>query len=362
MKIIPPGRTIGIIGGGQLGRMTALAAANLGYKTHIFSPEKDCPASQVAFKITCAPYEDKEALRKFSEKVDVISFEFENIPNDTVVFLEEMNDVRPGSKVLYTAQNRLREKAFFNKIGVPTNRYISVESADSLISGFNELGGRKAVLKTTELGYDGKGQAIIETGGEWLKEIWNSCKMKNAILEEYIDFSKEISAIVARGIDGKSLVFPIGENKHSSGILDSTVVPASIGQKAEREVERMAIKIAEELGLIGILAIEFFVTNDGNIIANEMAPRPHNSGHWTMDGCITSQFEQFVRAICGLPLGSVRQHSSARMRNLIGEDVNNLEDILNDEFAKLHLYGKKEARPGRKMGHVNYVLPLNRGQ
>lgn len=354
MTVISPGSIIGIIGGGQLGRMTAIAAANMGYKTHIYTPEHDSPASHVADYTTVAKYDDKAALKKFADSVRVISYEFENIPYSTLHYLEGLTVVRPGWKALHVSQNRLREKATFDEVKVPTNRYYHVADEKHLIDGFKTLGSKKCILKTAELGYDGKGQVVINSENE-LGAAWERLYKREAIMEEFVPFEKEISVIIARGVDNRHVIFPVGENVHVRGILDTSVVPAKVPADVVKHAENYALKIAEHLHLVGLLAVEFFVTKDGKVLANEIAPRPHNSGHWTMDGCVTSQFEQFVRAISGLPLGSVEQHSHVMMKNLIGNDADKWGDILKDPSAKLHLYGKTEARPGRKMGHVNYV-------
>lgn len=357
MKTILPGGVIGIIGGGQLGRMASLAASGMGYKTHIYCPDKNCPASQVSTEFTCAPYDDLDSLKEFAEEVDVISFEFENIPTKTVKFLERIVEVRPSSKVLYIAQNRLREKKFFNEVGAPTNRCFKISDAGDIKTAFKKIAADKAVMKTSELGYDGKGQIIIEKNSDF-DLVWKKLGEKEAILEEFIGFKKEISVIIARNIEGEIAIYPVSENVHTGGILDKTTVPADISKKTADAAKTAALKIAEGLGLTGLIAVEFFVTGDGGVLVNEIAPRPHNSGHWTMDGCVTSQFEQFIRAVSGLPLGSTLQHSSVKMKNLIGKDMDDLRAILKDPNAKLHLYGKKEARNGRKMGHVNYISPL----
>ena len=306
-RIIPPGGIIGIIGSGQLGRMTALAAATAGYRTHIFSPHPESPAAQVSNHITVAEYTDKQALQRFAEAVDVVTFEFENIPDSSVHFLEKFTLVRPGWKVLHIAQNRLREKGFCKEIGGPVTQFAPVRDEASLREGFRNIGRKKLVLKTAEMGYDGKGQAIVESEAAAL-EAWEKFGRAECILEEFVPFVKEISVIVARGMDGKTEIFPIGENTHVHGVLDTSIVPASIAPATERKAKEVALKMAEELHIVGLLAVEFFVLADGGVMFNEIAPRPHNSGHWTMDGCVTSQFEQFVRAVCGLPLEIGRAH------------------------------------------------------
>lgn len=351
-KIIPPGSIIGIVGGGQLGRMSAVAAANLGYKTHIFTPEKNSPASHVSYKTTVASYEDQQALKAFAESVDVVSFEFENIPIISIKYLSQYNIVRPKSEILYTCQNRLREKNFINSIEVPTNRFYEVTSIDDL-----KIIKDKAVLKTSELGYDGKGQWIIDSKSD-MQKIWNELEGRPAIIEEFVPFVKEVSVIVARDINGKVTTYPATENLHENGILRESKVPADINDIVDKKAQDAAKVIAEAFDLIGILAIEFFITKDDRALVNEMAPRPHNSGHWTMDGANTSQFEQFIRAICGLPLGSTEMHHKVTMKNLLGNEISSWANILSNPNARLHLYGKNKSLNGRKMGHINFVEAL----
>jgi len=352
--MIPPGAIIGIIGGGQLGRMTALAAANLGYKTHIYTPEKNSPAAQVSAFATIADYEDKSSLKKFAKSVDVVTFEFENIPAKSVQYLEKFCPVRPGNLSLHISQNRLREKKYLNGIGVPTAKFFAIKSVAELEKAAAKFG-YSGILKSAEFGYDGKGQCKILPKAD-LQKIWKQSHLKTAILEELVDFKKEISVIVARNAKGKTLCFPAAENLHEHGILRTSQVPANISPALEKSAQRIAIRIAENLELIGLLAVEFFVTNKHQLLVNEIAPRPHNSGHWTMDGCETSQFEQFMRAVCGLPFGPVGLTAKkTRMVNLLGKDVEKWQEILTDPKAKLHLYGKSEAKKCRKMGHVNYL-------
>ena len=355
---IPPGSTIGIMGSGQLGRMTALAAARLGYRCHVFSPEADSPTEQVA-AATVASYSDAAALERFAAAVDVVTFEFENVPQDCVKLLSRQVCVRPGWECLHISQDRLREKDFLGTIGVPTAAYERVTGADALSRAVADLG-RPAVLKTTRLGYDGKGQVLVgeDTDPE---AAWAEMGAETGILESFVDFEREISVILARTPDGQCATFDPVENRHVNHILDTTIAPAPISEALARDAVGIAGRIAQSLGLIGLLAVEMFVTRQGEILVNETAPRPHNSGHWTIDACLTSQFEQFVRAICGLPLGSSERHSDAVMKNLIGADVEDWPDLLSDAGAKLHLYGKAETRPGRKMGHVTRLFPKGSG-
>lgn len=349
--MLPPGSTIGIIGGGQLGRMTALAAARLGYRCHIFTPEQDSPASQVSQATTVAEYDEAAALTAFAEAVDVVTFEFENVPADSVRLLAGIKPVRPDWNVLRIAQDRLLEKEFFAALGIATAPWRKVTGAAELEAAIAEIG-RPAVLKTTRLGYDGKGQVKIDDAIS-AAEAWRQLDASVGVLEGFIDFACEVSVIVARGLDGATACFDAVENRHVNHILDTTVAPADLPAALLAEARRIGERSAAALELVGLLAVEMFVTRDGRLLANEMAPRPHNSGHWTMDACFTDQFEQFVRAVCGLPLGSPERHSDAEMKNLIGDAVDAWPDILREAGARLHLYGKTAARPGRKMGHVN---------
>jgi 5-(carboxyamino)imidazole ribonucleotide synthase len=353
--MISPGAVIGILGGGQLGRMVALAAARLGYRCHIFCPEPDSPAAQVTASATSAAYDDVVALARFADAVDIVTFEFENVPVETAEFLAVRKPVRPGPDILRISQDRLREKEFLKSMGEATARFRGVEGASDLIRAFGEIGPR-AILKTARWGYDGKGQIAIEPGTE-LDVAVKSLRGAPAILEQRVDFTMEISVIVARGEDGVAVTYVPVENRHVNHILDTTIAPAALEPVLAARAEAMARGIAEKLELIGVLAVEMFVTKGGELLVNELAPRPHNSGHWTIDACVTSQFEQLVRAICGLPLGSTMRHSNAVMKNLIGADVAKWREALDEPNAKLHLYGKTSAPPGRKMGHVTRLLP-----
>ena len=357
-QALPPGSTIGIIGGGQLGRMAALAAARLGYRVHVFCPEPDSPAALVAAATTVADYTDRAALEAFAAAVDVVTFEFENIPAASVKLLSDRVPVRPCWRVLDVAQDRGNEKRFFNANGIATAPWREVASAAELATALAEIG-RPAVLKSSRLGYDGKGQVRIAADTD-LADAWTAMGAPVGVVEGFIDFAGEISVIIARGEDGVSATFDPGWNLHTNHILDTTTVPAPIDPALTQRAVEIAGRCAETLGLVGLLAVELFVTRDGSLLANEMAPRPHNSGHWTIDACITDQFEQFIRAVCGLPLGSPERHSDAEMTNLIGDDVESWLAILSDPGAKLHLYGKAEARAGRKMGHVTRLRPRRR--
>jgi len=360
IRPLAPGSVIGIFGGGQLGRMIAVAAARLGYLCHIFTPEADCPAAQVAARTTVAPYDDHEALRAFAAAVDVATCEFENIPVESVRLVAEQTLVRPDWKVLEVAQDRVQEKTFFNGIGLETAPWRRVVGQGNLARAVSELG-RPSILKTARLGYDGKGQMRIDEeahlGHAWHHVSGMSGSGGVGVLEAFVDFAQEISVIVARGIDGVWTVFDPTENTHANHVLQSAQVPAQVPVFLAAAAVDAGRRAAEALDLVGILAVEMFITRDGRLLMNEMAPRPHNSGHWTLDACLTDQFEQCVRAICGLPLGSTERHADATMTNLLGGDVVRWLDILGDPSARLHLYGKKETRPGRKMGHVTRLTP-----
>jgi 5-(carboxyamino)imidazole ribonucleotide synthase len=355
VNAIKPGATIGILGGGQLGRMTAMAAARLGYRCHIFTPERDSPAAQVSAQTTVADYNDRAALTRFARAVDVVTYEFENIPVEPVEFLAAAIPVRPKPAILAICQDRLREKDFLNSIGVATARYQEVTGAAALARAVRDLG-RPSVLKTAQLGYDGKGQVMIRADSD-LDEAWQRMGAKRGVLEGFVDFRQEISVIVARGMDGTHATYVPVENQHKNHILDQTIAPARLPVEVMMKAEAVATHIAQQIDLVGVIAVEMFVDRSRAVLVNELAPRPHNSGHWTIDACVTSQFEQLVRAVCGLPLGSPERHSDAVMKNLIGDDVNQWPEIIKDPGAKLHLYGKAEARPGRKMGHVTRLSP-----
>lgn len=352
---IAPGSTIGIVGGGQLGRMTAVAAAELGYRVHVFTPEANSPTEQVATKAFVAAYEDDDAIKAFGESVDVITFEFENVPAQTVKKLSAYAPVHPGWNCLALCQDRVKEKTFAADLGIETAPWKLVTSAEDLRQAIGALG-TPAILKTTTLGYDGKGQVRIYENTD-PAEAWDELGGDVGILEGFVDFSLEISVITARRPSGAMATFDVVENRHKNGILDVTIAPADISTDLGDQARAIGQKLAAAMDMVGLLAVELFVTKDGHLLMNEMAPRPHNSGHWTQDGCVTSQYEQFVRAVTGLPLGSPQRHSDAVMKNLIGDDVNPWAKILENPDNKLHLYGKAEARSGRKMGHINRLFP-----
>jgi 5-(carboxyamino)imidazole ribonucleotide synthase len=350
---IPPGGTIGILGGGQLGRMTAMAAARLGYRVHVFTPEgAGGPCAQVCAAETVAVYDDFAALAAFADAVDMVTLEFENVPLATAEFLAARRPFFPSPACLAVTQVRTAEKSEVNKLGFATAPWAAVTGAAELEQALAKIG-RPAVLKTNRFGYDGKGQAKIMPGDD-AAEIWASLKTDDAILEGFVDFVREISVVLARGKDGAIAAYPPVENRHRDHILSETIVPADIPPAIAAEAERMAAAIATDLDYVGVLAVEMFETRDGRLLVNELAPRPHNSGHWTIEGAATSQFEQLVRAVCGLPLGSVAWKPS-RMINLIGNDARDWQKYVADPAAHLHLYGKPDIRPGRKMGHVTWV-------
>ncbi|MEQ8396616.1 5-(carboxyamino)imidazole ribonucleotide synthase [Thalassobaculum sp.] len=348
---LPPGSTIGILGGGQLGRMTALAAANLGYRCHIYDPKADGPASQVAAAVTVAEWDDASALAAFAGSVDVVTYEFENVPVETVERLARDVPVRPGPLALQVAQHRVEEKRFARHCGLETAPFWGVTTLDELAEGIAVVG-VPAILKTCRFGYDGLGQVAVGMDTS-LREAWQDIATDDAILERRIDFDFEISVIVARGLDGATRTFPPALNEHRGGILRRSLAPAPIDPAILAAACAAAETLAGKLDLVGLLAVEMFVKDDGQLLVNEMAPRPHNSGHWTQDGCATSQFEQFVRAVVGLPLGPVDALFETEMLNLIDDDADAWPALMADPSAKLHLYGKAESRPGRKMGHVN---------
>jgi len=353
--MLPPGSTIGILGGGQLGRMTAFAAHRLGYNCHIFAGDADEPGPQATSLSTIAPLTDTAALARFAEAVDVVTYETENIPLEAVDVILATKPVLPGREVLAICQDRLREKDYLRSIDVGTTQYREVAGPAELGRALRDLGHR-AVLKSTRMGYDGKGQVPVTPDSD-PQIAWAAMGAPTGILESYVDFTCEISVIVARTANGGMANYPPVENQHANHILDTTLVPARIPAETSMRAEAIARHIAEKIGLVGVLAVEMFVTTIGEILVNELAPRPHNSGHWTIDACVTSQFEQLVRAICGLPLGSTERHSDAVMRNIIGPDVERWREPLADPLAKLHLYGKRTAPPGRKMGHITRLIP-----
>jgi 5-(carboxyamino)imidazole ribonucleotide synthase len=354
--MILPGKTLGILGGGQLGRMLAQAAQTLGYRVHVFEPAGPCPAGAVANQEVNASYEDTAALTAFARECAVVTYEFENIPSGPLAAIAPLVPLHPRAEVLHTTQNRQREKAWLRAHGFPHARY--AEALDGDIAGVIGQVGRPCVVKTADFGYDGKGQMKITTDAD-LEQAAAIFRGRRCVLERWIDFSREISVIVARSSTGETKTFPAAENIHTHHILDFSIVPARVHPAVAREAELLAVAIAEKLGVVGLLAVEMFVTAAGDVLVNELAPRPHNSGHWSIDGCETSQFEQHVRAVCGLPLGGVAVREATVMVNILGDawfagDARREPDwaaILAEPRAKLHLYGKAEPRAGRKMGH-----------
>jgi 5-(carboxyamino)imidazole ribonucleotide synthase len=354
---LPLGATIGILGGGQLGRMSAMAAARLGYRTHVYAPEADSPGMQVATAHTVASYEDVEALRRFAAQVDVVTFEFENVPAAALAALEGLAPCRPGLSVLATCQDRLAEKAFLEAAGVPVAPWAAVRSAAELDEALTRIG-LPAVLKTTRLGYDGRGQAVIRAPEE-AAAAYARLAPKPLVLEAFVPFVAEVSAIAARGADGAVAVFDAVENRHRHHILDLSFAPARIPAAVAEAARGHAARVAEALGAVGVLALEMFLLADGTLLGNEIAPRPHNSGHWTMDACDCGQFEQHIRTVAGLPLGPAARRADAVMRNLVGpEGLAAWPRLVAAPGVVAHWYGKAEARAGRKLGHANLLLPL----
>ncbi|NPD67352.1 5-(carboxyamino)imidazole ribonucleotide synthase [Lichenicola cladoniae] len=353
---LPPGSVIGIIGGGQLGRMSAMAAARLGYRTHILTTEPDGPAAQVATGATIGAHDDPDVLRRFAAAVDVITFEFENISADGLELLSALKPVRPDGSILRISQDRLAEKRFLADAGIPLAPWHTVDTRTSLDDAATALG-LPFVLKTTRLGYDGKGQRVIRERNE-LDAAFAALDPHPLVAEGFVDFACELSVMVARGLDGVVRTYDAVQNHHRHHILDLTLAPAPVTPDIAQEAQALAVRIAEALGLVGLLGVEMFVAADGTLLVNEIAPRPHNSGHWTMDACLVSQFEMHVRAVAGLPLPPATRHSDALMKNLVGPaDMALWPLVLATNGLLPHLYGKQEARAGRKMGHVNRLFP-----
>ena len=344
-------KTLGIIGGGQLGRMICFAAHQMGFETVIFTDQKNSPASFATNKTIVADYSDEKALKKFAKLVDVVTFEFENIPFEAASYLTSQVEVYPNPEILKITQHRVLEKNFLNSIGVTTTDYAEISSLKNLQESLRKF--TKAILKTSTMGYDGKGQFVLENVTD-ADVAWLKVSSQKLILEKFCPFDSEISVIVARSKNGETKAYEPLTNIHKNGILDKSTYPAKGSKALCAKAQLIASKIAEKLNLVGVLAVEFFVVGS-DLLVNELAPRPHNSGHFSMDGCITSQFEQLVRAVSGLPLGSAEFHSSGYMKNLIGDEVKNLEKFYKNPRAKIHLYGKSKIAAGRKMGHVNVI-------
>ena len=354
---LPPNAIIGILGGGQLGRMSAMAAARLGYRCHILTPECNSPASQVAARTFQGDYEDPDLLRAFAQSVDVITFEFENVSAAGLDLLASIRPVRPAPAILRISQDRAVEKTFLNDAGIATAAWVPVRNEAGLHGAVMRLG-LPAVLKTASGGYDGKGQAVLRNLSA-LNPAWQDLGEAPLVLERLVAFEREISVVVARGLDGAAVAFDPVENRHRDGILDMTIAPAPLSPERSAGAVAIALRVASALDLVGLLAVEMFVGTDGEILVNEIAPRPHNSGHWTIEACLASQFELHVRAIAGLPLPPAVRHSDAVMKNIVGPDeMAKWSAIVATPGLAPHLYGKAEARPGRKMGHVTRLFPL----
>jgi 5-(carboxyamino)imidazole ribonucleotide synthase len=356
--MILPGQTIGILGGGQLGRMFAIAARRMGYRVHAMDPTADCPAGQVADLEVNAPYDDLDAAREFARGVDVVTFEFENVPAETLTAIAQLRPVYPSPQVLDTCRHRLREKTFLTEHGFPCAAHQAVRSAFELSPAVRDLGGElglPTILKSADYGYDGKGQVTIDATTD-LKAAWRSMGRPVGVLEAFVDFEKEISVIVSRTAAGQMSSFQPFENQHRRHILDTTICPADIDASVSARSIKLATAVAEALGVVGVIAVEMFLRPGGELLVNELAPRPHNSGHLTFDACVTSQFEQQLRAVCGLPLGDPTLLRPAAMANLLGDlwadGATNWAAALALPGVKLHLYGKQKPQPGRKMGHL----------
>lgn len=356
MTRIDPGGTIGILGGGQLGRMIAMAAAQLGYRCHVFCPDTRSPAFHVAHEVTIADFTDTEAVKAFAASVDVATYEFENVPAEAAKLVQAETHLRPGVRALELTQDRLVEKDFLNESGVKTAPYKAFTTSEEFEEAFAAIG-RPAVAKTRRFGYDGKGQMMVKSRRD-AAAVLEVTKGTPAILEGFVSFDREISVIVARSPSGDVAAFPVGENVHTNHILDTTTIPAVISAKLEAKAKVLATKAANALEYVGVMAVEMFVTDaTGEIVVNEIAPRVHNSGHWTIEGAETSQFEQHVRAICDLPLGQTGARGNVLMKNLLGTDILNADKYLSDPEANYHHYGKQDPREGRKMGHVTWITP-----
>ena len=352
MSELAQGSVIGILGGGQLGRMLSVAASRLGYRCHIYEPGA-APAGDVAHAVTCAGYDDEAALRAFAAAVDVITYEVENVPTSALDLLESLRPIRPNRRALAVSQDRVAEKGFLNDLGLQTAPWAAVNSESDLRAAVDRLG-LPAILKTARLGYDGKGQVRLEDAAE-IPAAWAAMQGAASVLEGFVAFEREVSVIAARGLDGSVACFDPGENVHRDGILRTTTVPARLNPGQRADAVLVAARILNALDYVGVLGVELFVTRAG-LLVNEIAPRVHNSGHWTQAGCTVDQFEQHIRAVAGLPLGDGGRYADVVMENLIGEDVARVPELLRARDVAVHLYGKGAARPGRKMGHVNRVI------
>jgi 5-(carboxyamino)imidazole ribonucleotide synthase len=356
--ILQPGATIGVLGGGQLGRMLAMAALKIGLRCHVYAPEPVAPAYDAAHARTVAAYEDEAALRRFAEACDLVTFEFENVPKACLEFLEPLLPVRPNPRALALTQDRLTEKTFLRGLGLETAPFADVPDAGALIRAVRDIG-RPSILKTRRFGYDGKGQTMIREGSD-LGAVHRALGAGPMILEGFVPFEREVSVIAARSLEGAFVAYDLCENEHERHILARTRVPARVAPALEPAARAIAQQTLDGLDYVGVIGVEMFCVRDAGgaerLVVNEIAPRVHNSGHWTIEGAETSQFEQHIRAIAGWPLGSTTRRGAIEMRNLIGEEADDWRDILAEPDMSLHLYGKLEARPGRKMGHVTRVL------
>jgi len=352
--VLDPEATIGILGGGQLGRMLVLAAARLGFKCHVFAPNPDSPAFDVVHRVTCADYTDTEALDRFASDVDVVTYEFENVPAETAAFLAARVPVLPDPAILATTQDRLVEKNFAAGLGIPTAAFADIASPSKLKAAIEHIG-RPAVLKTRRFGYDGKGQVAIKNGTD-PDAAWREAGGQPCILEAFVPFEREVSVVAARGHAGEVECFDVTENEHRDHILKTSRVPAALSERDAAQARHIAEITAQKFGYVGVLAVEMFVLREGELLVNEIAPRVHNSGHWTLDGASVSQFEQHIRAVVGWPLAKPLRHGRVEMINLIGREVEDYRRYLNVPGTAVHLYGKTAIRPGRKMGHVTRVF------
>ncbi len=354
---LAPGAAIGIIGGGQLGRMLSLAAAQLGFDTVILEPERSCPAARVAARTIVAPYDDPDALKKLAAAVGVVTYEFENVPAAAVARLAELGaDVAPGARALAVAQDRLEEKTFLNAHGAPTVAFAAASTPDEAVAAMAEIGA-PALMKTRREGYDGKGQRWVEHAHE-AAAAFAALGGVPVIVEAACDFVRELSVIAVRGRDGATAVYPLAENHHEGGILRRSIAPAQAAKATAEQAERIAARVLAGLDYVGVIGIELFELGDGRLLVNEFAPRVHNTGHWTQDGCEVSQFEQHIRAVAGWPLGPTAAVARVEMLNLLGEEAHQWAKLAAEPETRVHLYGKRQAKPGRKMGHVNRVRPL----
>lgn len=355
-RAVGPGGTVGILGGGQLGRMLAMAAARLGLKSAIYAPESDSPAFQVCDAHVVGSYTDHETLRAFANSVDVVTYEFENVPGDAASVLSALRSVRPSPKALIVIQDRFAEKSFAQSVGIRTTPFAPVDSDASLEQALASVG-TPSVLKTSRLGYDGKGQRMVRSPAD-LRKAWDELHRVPCILEGFVKFTRELSLVAARGTDGSVACYDLVENRHENHILRTTLAPARANARIKADARHIAETLLGAFDYVGVMAVEMFETDKGELLVNEIAPRVHNSGHWTTDACFTSQFEQHIRAVCGWPLGDTTRHCDAVMTNLLGFETSDWQSLARQPNAGLHLYGKNGARDGRKMGHVTRLYPL----